>query len=280
MLLGGVLLLLCLTACSEQFTDGDLLHDSPTELVAEGWVEADGHAVMYVTLSMQVSMAYSDYAVAERDYVVRTAEIDLLWRDRCRRMEGRPDTASAMPFAYFLDDMDVHPGDTVKMRMKCYGVTCEAVTTIPGGHPIDALRVEQVEGDDVYRLRLDTRGVGADERARVFVDMPDTLTGFLLAPMAGVNGSLLTDGKASVVVTRPAIQYEKGGKYFHKGESLTVRLSWMDSTSYAFWEDFEARLDLSRNPFLPLATNLQGNISRIKGCWCGYNSFVRTVTVE
>ena len=41
-------------------------------------------------------------------------------------------------------------------------------------------------------------------------NLPDTLSGFLLSPMTGIDGDLLPDGRTCVNVTRPLIQYERG----------------------------------------------------------------------
>ena len=98
-----------------------------------------------------------------------------------------------------------------------------------------------------------------------------------------VNNDELIDGTTFEVIVPPGIDRNNPVKaaknYFHRGDTVTIKLSDIDRNTYEFWLTMEFAYQSIGNPFASPNTVL-GNVSNgALGAFCGYASSFKTLVI-
>lgn len=252
--------------------EDEMIAPEPPQLVVEGWVEANGLAVVRISSTLAV---VKDYQSVDSliDHVIQEAKVFVSDGEKRHQIDCKLVPNHLTPYEY-RGNFICRAGRTYTLSVDCdyagrtYHLESEAYVPEPCG--IDTAYAEFVRcdeaGDSLFQIVVKPTQDGKVKAGRCFVQTDDSQSEYLLAPL-----SLLPAER--VVVLNPM---QQGGgvteTYFHQGEVVNVKCVSMDEVGDAFWTDFEQSLYLSRNFLMPLTQNIYSNIQGGLGYWLGYGS--------
>ena len=252
--------------------EDEMIAPEPPQLVVEGWVEANGLAVVRISSTLAV---VKDYQSVDSliDHVIQEAKVFVSDGEKRHQIDCKLVPNHLTPYEY-RGNFICRAGRTYTLSVDCdyagrtYHLESEAYVPEPCG--IDTAYAEFVRcdeaGDSLFQIVVKPTQDGKVKAGRCFVQTDDSQNEYLLAPL-----SLLPAER--VVVLNPM---QQGGgvteTYFRQGEIVNVKCVSMDEVGDAFWTDFEQSLYLSRNFLMPLTQNIYSNIQGGLGYWLGYGS--------
>jgi hypothetical protein len=194
-------------------------------------------------------------------------------------------------FYYSVDTINSVPAlvgqlqTTYDLRIVAAGQQYTAMTTIPSlADKMDSLwwvpTPFATDTSDVNVIVQITDPPGLGNYTRYFTK---TDSGRFLPGAQSVNGDELIDGTTFNVIVPPGIDRNNPVKanknYFHRGNTVTFKLSNIDRNTYEFWLTMEFAYQSIGNPFASPNTVL-GNISNgALGAFCGYASAFKTIHI-
>ena len=67
--------------------------------------------------------------------------------------------------------------------------------------------------------------------------------------------------------------------YFWKGDTVSLKISSLEKSTFSFWRTLEQDIGSIGNPF-GIPTKVMTNIEGGLGVWCGYGSSIDTIIIQ
>ncbi|MCR5362034.1 MAG: DUF4249 domain-containing protein [Bacteroidales bacterium] len=259
--------------------EGDIFYDSQPCLVIEGWIARDETPKVLLTTSINVDEAYSEYDRIDQKCVVRDAEVSILSEGKQYRLYGQSDSTDLVSYFYTTGNFVGETGKqyTVRVNYKQWEINADAV--VPSSHGIDSIRISEIDGTGKYAINVLVKNMTPSEYGRFFIrSSSDRYQDFLLVEDSGLDGEHWSKDEKWVTLFRPQIQYKNNSSYFDSGELVEIQFRTMNKDLFYWWEEYETRLNLSRNPLMPLSSNFF-NKDGVYGYWGGYGVSSATIKI-
>lgn len=250
--------------------------DGP-QLVVEGWIDAGGHPIVFVTTSLPFTSTdknQTDFS----SHILNWAKVTVSDGEQTVVLTGRVMRNYPIPYGFTTGQMRGQVGKTYKLTVDYADYHAQAITTIPHPCPIDSFRYALLtKADTLFELRayashlnLPTGGA-----CKFFVMRRGKDKHYL-----SCNMGLFAAQAVSPHAVFPVLQghrlrngkHDKYSPYFSTSDTLLVKFATLDAAAYHFWKSYEENLSLSSSPFFGSANALQGNINGALGYWCGYGT--------
>ena len=174
---------------------------------------------------------------------------------------------------------------TYNLKVNVAGKEYTSTTTIPAlAKKIDSLWWKQApfstDTSEVVMIMRATDPAGLGNYIRYYTKINN---GFFLPGAQSVYDDQLIDGTTYDLKVDPGINrndpvaFDKN--FFHRGDTVTLKLSNIDRSSYQFWLTMEFAYQSIGNPFASPNT-VRGNISNgALGAFCGYAAGLKTLVI-
>lgn len=269
-----VVLLICsggLISC-----EGDLYNDVDPTCVVEGWIETGSSPKFYVTNAISVAEALQNYQNLSEINIDKEASIWINDGEKEFLLYPESNTNHVISTCYTNKECVGKEGKTYMARILIDDHEFLSFTTIPKTRFEGDVYFEESDEPGLYQIKMRISQIDNSELGRIFVRIDGLTDDFLLTPSTLIDGS-----ECEIMIPRPNLQYFNNGQTgYQSGEVVQIKVSMMDKNIFQMWEDYEKRLDLSRNPLFQLTTNLTSSLGEnIVGYWAGYNSFFFEVRI-
>lgn len=277
-----IFLLLCFVACSEP----EFIHP---ELVLEGWIEDNGHPFVLIHNSYTASEDVDSVHNIIENKTIFWGKVTVLGDEVSDVMTGKLDTTYLPPYHYSSVDIKGESGKTYEVVAEYEGQKVYAITTIPDRVVFDSISVELLN-DKKGNVRLKGFLTDNDERDNYYVlfyryrgekQYINCFLGVVSDIEADENGLIQIPIYNNFSIHKLRNRGDKNNsRYFNEQDTVDLKLSAVDKTSYDIWKDISALSSSSSFPFLPIYKNVKTNIVGGKGYWCGYASSVYSLVLD
>lgn len=268
--------MLCFVACSEP----EFIHP---ELVLEGWIEDNGHPFVLIHNSYTASEDVDSVHNIIENKTIFWGKVTVSGDEVSDVMTGKLDTTYLPPYHYSSVDIKGESGKTYEVVAEYEGQKVYAITTIPDRVWFDSISVELLN-DKKGNVRLKGFLTDNDERDNYYVlfyryrgekQYINCFLGVVSDIEADENGLIQIPIYNNFSIHKLKNRGDKNNsRYFNEQDTVDLKLSAVDKTSYDIWKDISALSSSSSFPFLPIYKNVKTNIVGGKGYWCGYASSV------
>ena len=282
-----VLTALVLIACDKQEDP-----QTPT-LIVEGWIDAGDYPVVmihrsYVLDQYDENSEVKTMADAMSDLMIPFGKVTVSNGTDEVVMTGRIDTAYMPPYTYSSLYLPGVVGKTYTLTVQYKDYYATATTTIPPVATFDSLLVRSGDQDKVD-VRAFMSGIDdPDAYYAVFVREFKTKQ-FQLAPFGVFTGSDAQNGKIELKVYNPIVTPDNTDVlpiHFHKDLTVEqqkiyqVKIARIDYRSYLFWKAYNEQIITRGILFVPVYSNIPGNVSGGYGIFTGMGSSIYTFTLQ
>lgn len=277
-----IFLLLCFVACSEP----EFIHP---ELVLEGWIEDNGHPFVLIHNSYTASEDVDSVHNIIENKTIFWGKVTVSGDEVSDVMTGKLDTTYFPPYHYSSVDIKGESGKTYEVVAEYEGQKVYAITTIPDRVGFDSISVELLN-DKKGNVRLKGFLTDNDERDNYYVlfyryrgekQYINCFLGVVSDIEADENGLIQIPIYNNFSIHKLKNRGDKNNsRYFNEQDTVDLKLSAVDKTSYDIWKDISALSSSSSFPFLPIYKNVKTNIVGGKGYWCGYASSVYSLVLD
>ncbi|MEO7119585.1 MAG: DUF4249 domain-containing protein [Ginsengibacter sp.] len=262
----------------------------PAVIVVDANIENGQRPVVILSKSFNY---FSKITAADLDTsFVHNAEISLSNGTKTQKLiEYSLDSVGYRFYFYSIDTANISEAflgeinTTYHLKINTAGQEYDATTTIPSlAEKIDSLWskptpfASDTTEADVYVQLTDPPGLGNYGRYYTQIN-----NGPFLPGIQSVFDDELIDGTTYDIKITPGVDrnnpiaFDKN--YFHKGDTVTLKISNIDRNTYQFWLTMEFAYQSIGNPFASPNTVL-GNISNGGlGAFCGYASATKTIYI-
>lgn len=250
------------------------------EIVLEGWIEDDGHPFVMIHNSYTASERYNSVQEVIENKTIFWGKVTISKDDYSDVMTGHLDTMYLPPYYYSSVEIKGKSGNSYQIKAEYDGQFVTATTTIPSRIEFDSISIEVIDEKRVklmgylqdvdsadnyyvlfYRYRGDKQYVNCF--LGVVSDKEADQEGFIKIPI--YNNISVNNLKENV---------QQPSRFFALNDTLDIKLSAVDKTSYEIWMDISSLSTTSSIAFMPVYKNIKTNIVGGKGYWCGYASSV------
>lgn len=286
-LISTVLLISTCLSCDIRWRSGDYVYNP--EIVVDGWIEEGEAANVILTQTVMVNPDIEQGEIKLQDIPIRWAMVTVSDGEQEEVLVGRKSDGIFPPYRYTGVTIRGEAGKKYFLKVEYSGRTVTAETTIPEPVRIDDFKViKSEECDTLYRIDISFRDDRKEKNwYKVLTSIRDEKAGtedmrYYSAFMGTVSDEILGPEENTMTVSRPFrhIRTEDYSPYFHKGETVKVKLAQIDEASFLFWSDYENEISNGKNILFPSTSDLRSNVNGGRGIWCGYNSDTVQITVE
>lgn len=250
------------------------------EIVLEGWIEDNRHPFVMIHNSYTASERYNSVQEVIENKTIFWGKVTISKDDYSDVMTGHLDTMYLPPYYYSSVEIKGKSGNSYQVKAEYDGQFVTATTTIPSRVEFDSISIEVIDEERVklmgylqdvdsadnyyvlfYRYRGDKQYVNCF--LGVVSDKEADQEGFIKIPI--YNNISVNNLKENV---------QQPSRFFALNDTLDIKLSAVDKTSYEIWMDISSLSTTSSIAFMPVYKNIKTNIVGGKGYWCGYASSV------
>ncbi len=245
------------------------------QIVVEGWIDEGGFPMVFLTQT--VTPQGDEQGLESLDSLL------IRW-GRVRIADDEGDTITlkggmvnnqALPYGYTTTDMRGRAGHTYTLFVDYQRYHATAVTTIPQAVSVDSFRSVRVAGNDTLReLHAYVSSRSADAYGYKFLVQRKNKDTFLRSSYLGVYNNEHLAANKYLTVSVGHTMNKQFTPLFSVNDTLSIKFAAIDEASYNFWNDYEATVTFSRNPFFSSGNNIRTNIKGGLGYWCGYGGEV------
>jgi hypothetical protein len=274
-----VSVVLLVTSCRDNFTGTDY---NSSKIVVDGSIEVGGYAHVILTNSLSLNQKIDSSSYL---HLVNThAKITISDGTTKEILTLTKDNNVFPPHYYTTLKMKGEVGKTYWLEVIVDGDTIRSKTSIPNGISLDSIWLEPDASDTTRRfIWLKMCDNGAEKNFyRSFTRIMGKQKEFIPTYLSAFNDKLINGTCPEIVLYKGAENFtDKSTVYsYSKTDTVLLKVSTIDETSYNFWKNYEKEVFNSGNPFAGNGSNLTSNVTGGLGIWCGYNSKVYTVIVR
>ncbi len=272
-----LLIIILLIACDSQL---DFDSNRSSEIVVEGWIEDGGFPVVILTTTLPVSKDNQEVNLS--DHLLRWATVTVSDGTDSVILTGKYDAHYYPPFIYTTGRMRGIAGKRYTLDVTYDDYHATSATSIPSRPQACTFRIERcTDSDSLYQIKARLSDNPATKDYYQFFTRVGSST---LQYQAAYLGTL-DDATLDTVSELPVYQGHKLGvrkysPYYTVDDTVSVKLSHIDYTSFQVWDSYLKSLSLSGNMFLSTANNMHTNIQGGYGYWCGLNSITAHLIIR
>lgn len=259
-------------------SDTDLAYPAKMPLVVEGWIEDEGLPVVIITRAANLST--TDGPID--NLVQRWCKVTVSDGTSSETLPMRINTNYLPSVVYSANRLRGKVGHTYTLTIETDMDTVTAVTTIPPIARLDSLRTGRVEGSDsLFQIRAYGRvDASKCQYYKIFTQVYRQESHYY----SSFLGTFTADEYDAVKgwnVARGIHDTFDGhfSPYFHRGDTVNVKLCTMDSVAYDFWQSYEATVSLGGNMFFTSTDGCVSNIQGGLGYWAGYGTSMARIVI-
>ena len=246
--------------------------------VVEGWIENGDYPVVKLTHNLPVD-AVIDSAQLE-EVVIRWAKIEVHTDDESEILTLVRDDDIFPHYIYKGTQIKGKGGKHYRLVITYAGNIITAETTVPEVPSIDSVWFTGI-ADDEFQLNITFKDNGDTKDYYRFFSKQDSAKLFSTTTPGGFSDQSFNGKRVSFQLFRN--RYSNVSKYanayYFRGDTVNVKLSKMDSASFAYWQTIDR--EISSIPFLSKGTLNSSNISEpATGIWYGLASNVYTSSIK
>lgn len=244
------------------------------KFVVEGWIENGDYPVVILTHNLPIDAVIDSAQIEE--VVIRWAKVEVQTDDESEILTLVRDDEIFPHYIYKGAQLKGKTGKRYKLIITYAGNTITAETSVPNTPVIDSIGFMSVDNNK-YQLTLSFTDDAATADFYRFYAKLDTETLFNSTNPGGFSDRSFNGRSVSFQLYRNRYSnvspYQNA--YYNKDNRVNVKLSKMDSTSFAYWESVDR--EISRIPFLSKTGIAGSNImGPATGIWYGVSSHVAT----
>lgn len=266
---------LLIFSCEDEY-----IENRPSTLIVEGWIENDGYPIVILTKSLSISE--EKVSMNELyDHLLRWAVVSIHDDKDSVVLVGKYDNHYFPPYIYTTGRMKGCVGKQYKLKVDYLDFHAEAVTTIPQPPSIDTLLVACADGSDsLYTLTACFKdNPTTKDYYQLFVRKGTESRQFLTAYLGNYDDEVLNEYNEVLVYNSRRFDTPKYSPHFSYDDTVTVKLTCVDSVSYRFWNVYEKQLAFGSNFMFAYSKNLPSNINGGLGYWCGYGADTKSIII-
>ena len=260
----------------------DFQNVETSKLVVEGWIEAGGFPVVILTRSLPVSTHFQKTDNLS-DYFLRWATVTVSDGKDSVILTGKFDNGYFPPFIYTTSHMRGEAGKQYTLTVKYRDYYASATTTIPNIPTSCSYRVEKcVDSDTLYQIIATIKDNPSEKNYYQFFTRSGTKGKQYMASYLGsINDVVLNSDRTEFPVYRcHQLTFDEYIPYYMKDDTVSVKFTQVDSTSFRIWDSYIKTLSLSSNMFLTTSTDMETNIIGGYGYWCGYGAITSHIIIR
>lgn len=273
----GILLMLCTASCQD-----DTIAASEQKIVVDGWIDEGGFPVVLLTKNVPISSQYQEIDSLS-NYLIKWAKVIISDGESQVTLTGKIDKHYSTDYIYTTSRLRGQAGKRYTLKVDYENFHASAVTTIPRSVSVDSFEVERcADSDTLFQIRAHFTDPPSEHNYyKIFTERMNRDKEFYSSFMGTVDDNN-TDTLKSITIHRSngVLTEEKYTPYFSINDTVIVKFSTIDSTTYLFWRDFEKTVSLSRTSFFRISDNIHSNISGGLGCWCGYGAKYYVIDIK
>lgn len=271
-------LLVMLCACNQEETPRE------PSLIVEGWIDVDNYPVVllhksYVFDAHKTEGSSNTLEDIIEQQLIPFGKVTISDGEKELVMTGRMDTSYFPPYTYSTIGMKGEEGKTYTITAKYDNWYATATTTIPARAKFDSIRVIPINENSVQIMGY-MSGVSPTLPSyyALFMRRLEDKQ-FLLCPLGVFSNDKFTpEGRLEIAIYNPFVKNEETflpTTCFNKNateQNYLLKISRLDAVSYHYWSEYSAQLLTWGIVFVPVYTNLPGNIVGGIGMWSGMGS--------
>ena len=275
--LKNIAILLCtlLIACNTEPPQ------KPSQMVLEAWIDAEGYPVVLIHNSYILANAPDTVTALEEiieEQLIPFGKVVVSDGENEVVLTGRLDTLYLPPYTYTTTDIEGEVGKIYTVTATYEDLKATATTTIPPVATLDSLAIisTQIGKKDVHAY-LTTDSI--NEAYYVLFARKKGTKQYQICPFGVFTSRDSKDGKIDMMVYNPTAQdgdFAGVNNYFNDGDSATYQLkvARVDYASYQFWKAYNEQAITRGVLFVPMYSNIPGNVEGGIGNFTGMGSSV------
>ena len=267
---------LFLMACTQE-------EPQEASLILEGWIDANDIPVVLIHRSYVMDTYSSDQDSVKtiedvmEDLLIPFGKVTVSDGTNEVVLTGRIDTAYLPPYTYSSLYMTGQVGKTYTVTAQYKNLYVSATTTIPPVAKLDSLRVRRTATDvDVHAFMT----VNPKEEAYYALFLREfKKEQFQLCPFGVFESKDAVNGQFDIKVYNPnSKNKEMISVSFNidpedpSPTDYQLKIARIDYRSYLFWKAYNEQIITRGILFVPVYTNIPGNVNGGKGIFCGMGS--------
>jgi len=237
--------------------------------------------VVILTRSLPVSTDYQNID-SLGDYIVRWAKVTISNGTESVVLTGKIDQGFFPPYIYTTSRMKGEAGKTYHLTAEYRDLRATAKTTIPSLPANCSFRVERcADSDTLFQIRAHFKDTPQEKNyyqlfARVGMDTKQYQASYL----GSIDDEVL-EGETDMAVFRGhQFRDDDYTPYFLYNDTVSVKFSQVDETSFRIWDSYTKMQSLSSNMFLSTSSDVVSNITGGYGYWCGYAAITDYIVIR
>lgn len=256
--------------------------EEPT-MVVEAWIDADGYPVVLLHKSFiaaDIPDSVKDLETIIEQQLIMWGKVVISNGDTDIIMTGRLDTMYMPPYTYYTINMVGEVGKTYSITATYKNFHASATTTVPPVATLDSVRVTTIENKlpqvTAYMSHLPNEWAGYALFMRYKGDKQ-----FKLCPYNVFDNSKAKENRLEVKVYNPLTNESVLDRTLELDTTRLVELkiARLDQENYAFWSEYEIMNRTRGIMFVPVFTNLHGNIEGGYGNFTGMGSSIYPISL-
>ena len=274
-------LFLCIlvqTGCSDV---SDRTNADTSYLIVEGWIEGGGFPVVMLSRSLPVSRDYQRIDSLS-DYIVRWAKVTISDGNDTVVLTGKYDNGYFPPYVYTTSRMRGEVGKTYYLTAEYRNMCATAKTTIPAIPDNCSFRVAPcTDSDTLFQIKATFRDNPSEKNYyQFFVRVGTDRKQYQASYLGSIDDEILKEETDMTVYRSHQITDKFYTPYFYYNDTVSVKFSQVDETSFRIWDSYIKMQSLSSNMFLSTFSDIESNITGGYGYWCGYGSIVDHIVIR
>lgn len=276
----SVCALLSVPSCSDRMGMDTEPFDAP--LVVEGWIEYGRTPVVMLTTGIEVSeQERGIFALMEN--VIRDAKVTIEHAGVVYPLSARLSDEYMLKNYYTTDVLRGELGGKYRLEIEWQGKKATAVTTIPAPGHIDSLYARPSStADSLCTIQAIFHNDQPKPNYYKFFTWDKTRQNGYAPSFMGTFSDVDRTGEMEYSVQNYADYLSDGldRLFFHKGDTVAVKLATMDEELFAFWREFDQNVLCVTFPAVTMFSNIRGNVEGALGYWAGYGIDEKEICLE
>lgn len=271
-ILGIWYMLFLLNACNPQ--PDEEIFEIKKQLVVDGWIEQNEYA--NVILTYNTSYFSNLDSASFRSLVATRAKVTLIADHDSEVLTQTKDTNYFPPYLYKSTEIKGKVGHTYNLLIEDEIGTVTATTQILAPVSLDSVWFQTNNNSDSLGV---IKGVFSDNISskdyyRTFTKIKSKNKRFYPTLVSNFEDKYFNGQSFKFSLELGPESYLQPIKniYFKKGDTITLKVTRIDSTAFSFWLSYFQEVFNSGNPFAASHNKMPTNINGGLGIWCGYGA--------
>lgn len=250
-------------------------------IIVEGWIEQGKAPVVMVTSAIEAS-GEKRPVDSLANIVLRYAKVSIDHNGQTYRLSSRLSDEYTLKNYYTTGDLRGEVGGTYRLNVEWNGKKATAVTSISEPAAMEYLTSEAVgKGDSLFVIKAVLANGGPDTRYyKFFTRILNGKGGYTPSFMGTFSNVGRPDPIEYTVECGMSFVNSKRMLYFHKSDTVSVKLATMEEPLFKFWEQMDQNSLCAVFPAVTFCSSVPSNVEGADGYWAGYGITEKVICVE